>query len=294
MNQPYIIVLGNEKGGTGKSTLSIHIITQLLQLGYKVGSIDIDARQGTLSRYLENRETSRRKYSYDLKMPDHHPIYMANEELVKQAQQIERQNFIEVMDKLRDNDFIVIDTPGHDAFLSKFAHSYAHTVITPINDSFIDLDVLVKTDQEDRRKMRPSLYAETMWEQKKQRLIRDRFEIDWIVVRNRLSHIQAKNKIEMSSALDLLASRIGFRIAPGFSERVIFRELFLKGMTLIDLEVIGTPLSMSHVAAKQELRTLLETINLPDLRSKIEEQNNSRGKHNVNKIIQQKHQKIAG
>ena len=272
MNQPYVIVLGNEKGGTGKSTLSIHIITQLLQIGYKVGSIDIDARQGTLTRYLENRQNAKQNYNYDLKMPDHYPIYMANEELVKQAQQIERQNFIEVMDKLSGYDFVVIDTPGRDAFLSKFAHSYAHTVITPINDSFIDLDVLVKTDLTDKRKMQPSLYAETIWEQKKQRLIRDRFEIDWIVVRNRLSHIQAKNKIEMASALDLLASRIGFRIAPGFSERVIFRELFLKGMTLIDLEVLGTNLSMSHVAAKQELRALLETINLPDLKDRIDQQ----------------------
>ena len=67
---------------------------------------------------------------------------------------------------------------------------------------------------------------------------------------------------EGSEIVDKLAARIRFRVAPGFGERVIYRELFLKGLTLLDLREkgVGIALSMSHMAARQEVRALLEII----------------------------------
>jgi chromosome partitioning protein len=83
-------------------------------------------------------------------------------------------------------------------------------------------------------------------------------------VRNRLGAQNMVNKQKMEAALTKLSRRIGFRIAPGFNERVIFRELFPRGMTLLDLRDIGvSQLNMSNVAARQELRDLMKALNLP-------------------------------
>jgi chromosome partitioning protein len=75
------------------------------------------------------------------------------------------------------------------------------------------------------------------------------------------------NKQKMERALDKLANRIGFRIAPGFNERVIFRELFPRGLTLLDLRDIGVKqLNLSNLAARQELRDLIKALNLPNVK----------------------------
>jgi chromosome partitioning protein len=158
----------------------------------------------------------------------------------------------------------VIDTPGADDALSRLAHSYADTVITPMNDSFVDFDLLAKVDPETYRILRPSFYSEMVWEQKKRRAMRDGGSIDWIVMRNRLASTEAKNKRAVGQVLDQLAKRIGFRVAPGFGDRVIFRELFLQGLTLLDLREpgLGRALNMSHVAARQEVRDLLGAVGI--------------------------------
>jgi len=162
------------------------------------------------------------------------------------------------------HDFVVIDTPGSDSHLSRVGHSYADTLITPLNDSFIDLDLLAKVDPETHKVLRPSSYAEMVWEQRKARALRDGGKIDWIVMRNRLASIGSRNTQAMEDVLAALSKRIGFRLAPGFGERVIFRELFLKGLTLLDLRSsdANMRLNMSHVAARQEVRALLTAIGL--------------------------------
>ena len=268
---PYIIVLGNEKGGTGKSTLSMHLIVHLLRLGFKVGSIDIDARQGTLSRYIENRH----KYIKvnDKKLPNstHHAILRSNLPTTIDAQAEEKEKFLSCLSDLKDKDFILIDTPGNDTFLSQLSHSYADTLITPLNDSFIDLDMLARINSETREISGPSTYSEMVWEQKKHKLLREKTQFDWIVLRNRLSSIFAKNKEEMQFLLNKLSQRIGFRLASGFGERVIFRELFLQGLTLLDLQDVGIEMTLSHVAARQELRALLEMINLTPLIERLQD-----------------------
>lgn len=268
-NSPYIIVLGNEKGGTGKSTLSMHVITALLKQGYSVGSIDVDARQGTLSRYVENRRNRREKFKEDLPLPEHIPIFRSELENVNDAKKQEETGIAEVVSGLNHNDYIVIDTPGSDTYLSRLAHSYADTLITPVNDSFIDLDMLVRLESDSLDIIRPSTYSEMVWDQRKQKAIRSRGTIDWIVVRNRLASIHSKNREEIEKVLKSLSKRIGYRLASGFGERVIFRELFLNGITLFDLMETKTSLSLSHIAAKKELNTLMEMIKIPTQHRKV-------------------------
>jgi chromosome partitioning protein len=269
--KPYLIVLGNEKGGTGKSTVSMHLISHLLELGYGVGSIDVDARQGTLSRYLENRKAYINKTGSPLLISAHCPILRSAADTQKAAEQEETTAFQECLKRFSDMDFIVIDTPGTDSFLSRLAHSYADTLITPLNDSFIDLDMLARVTFEKREIEKPSTYAEMVWEQKKHRIMREGGKFDWVVLRNRLSSLLARNKEEMHGVLEKLAQRIGFRLASGFGERVIFRELFLSGLTLLDLPKLGMPLNLSHVAARQELRDLLEALKIPLLGERLKE-----------------------
>lgn len=270
--KPFIIVLGNEKGGTGKSTVSMHTIIHLARLGFSIGSIDLDARQGTLTRYIENRMATKDHDKLDIVIPEHHPILKSTLKNTDEAEADENKRFMQALETLKDRDFIVIDTPGSDQYLSRLAHSHADLLITPLNDSFIDMDMLARIDPDNGEILRPSTYCEMVWEQKKQRALRGQKSFDWIVLRNRLSTLNAKNKIEMENALEKLAKRVGFRSVSGFSERVIFRELFLKGLTVLDLKDVGIDMTLSHVSARQELRSLIRAINLPTLQEKLNTQ----------------------
>lgn len=265
----HIIVVGCEKGGSGKSTTSMHLIVALLRLGYKVGTIDLDARQWTLTRYLSNRATTLQRGTA-LPMPRH--FFLAPSENVnrEEAQKEDRTRFEAIVAKLsQESDYVVIDCAGTDSYLARVAHSYADTLVTPVNDSFVDLDVVAHVDGRTGEILRPSVYAEMVWDQRKARAKRDGGSIDWIVMRNRLSNLEANNKREMGEVLEKLAKRIGFRLAPGFSERVIFRELFLQGLTMLDVfdqapRDGGAKPRMSHVAARQEVRALINALQLPE------------------------------
>jgi chromosome partitioning protein len=265
MANAHIVVIGNQKGGSGKSTTSMHLIVSLLQNGYSVGSIDLDDPQATLTRYLENRRTFMDSTGIALAIPEHHLMGRSFYENAALARSDEETRLEACVSHLTAaHDFVVIDTPGSDDYLSRVGHSYADTLITPLNDSFIDLDLLAKVDPETHKVLRPSSYAEMVWEQRKARALRDGGKIDWIVMRNRLASIGSRNTQAMEDVLGALSKRIGFRLAPGFGERVIFRELFLKGLTLLDLRSTDANmrLNMSHVAARQEVRALLTAIGL--------------------------------
>ncbi len=260
--KPYIIVLGNEKGGTGKSTVAMNISVYLLNTGHKVGTIDVDARQGSFTRYFEHRKISASK-NPKLKLPQHIAIQKSIASDKDEAIKIEGDLFNKAIEKCSNCNFIVIDTPGNDTFLSQISHSYANTLITPINESFVDMDVLVRVSSEDISTFRPSIYAEMVWSQRKERAMRREKPIDWIVIKNRLANLYSKNRGDINIVLEALSKRIGFRLGVGFCERVIFKELFLSGMTLLDLENSDTQLSLSHVAARQELRDLISFMKLP-------------------------------
>lgn len=266
----HVIVLGNEKGGSGKTTTCMHLIVSLLRLGFSVGSIDIDARQRSLSRYLENRRQTMLKENVSLPQPQHMVLQRSPYNIVQEAEDDERERFEKAIQRLSaSNDFIVIDSPGSDTYLSRIAHTYADTVITPINDSFVDLDVLATVDGQTLKIIKPSIYSEMVWEQKLQRAKRDGGSVEWIVMRNRLSNLDAKNKRFMTQVTGELARRIGFRVAPGFSERVIFREMFLQGLTVLDIVTTGKGVSLSHITARQEVRDLLKTLNIPSVNERI-------------------------
>lgn len=267
----YVIVVGNEKGGSGKTTTTMHLIIALLRLGFTVGSMDIDARQRSLSRYIENRRETITKENQALPLPHHIIIQKSPLTISNEAASDERERFLKGLSRIYyANDFIVIDTPGSDTYLSRLAHAFADTVITPINDSFVDLDVLANVDGQTMKIVRPSIYSEMMWEQKLERAKRDGGSIEWIVMRNRLSNIDARNKRHMTNVLNELSRRIGFRVAPGFSERVIFREMFLQGLTVLDI-MENSGISLSHVAARQEVRDLLKTLRIPVIDERIAE-----------------------
>ncbi|MEN2979809.1 division plane positioning ATPase MipZ [Tistrella bauzanensis] len=264
----HIIVLGNEKGGSGKSTTAMHLAVGLMKLGQKVGVIDIDGRQRTISRYIENRAIFARDQPNWMPVPENAVIARSDKQNRTDVEAEERENFITALARLaRDNDVVIIDSPGSDHFLARLAHSFADTLITPINDSFIDLDVLARVDPETLKVLGPSVYAEMVWNEKKNRAIRDRGTIDWVVMRNRLSSTESRNKRDMNRVVEQLSRRVGFRVAPGFGDRVIYRELFLRGLTMLDLRDVDAniSLSMSHIAARHEVRALIETLRLPML-----------------------------
>jgi chromosome partitioning protein len=265
--RPYVIVIGNEKGGTGKSTTAMHLIVALAKLGFKLGSIDLDARQSSLSRYIANRREYAEESGEALEMPSHRGVLQSEHEMRSEAQAEERNRLRRAFADLASCDFVVVDTPGSDAYLSRLAHEHADTLITPINDSFLDIDVLAQIDRRRREVMAPSRYSQMVWEQNNRRVLSGQPPIDWVVMRNRLSHVEARNKREIAALLIQLSRRIGFRLAPGFGERVVYRELFLKGLTILDLpeaEGSGLTPNTSHAAGRAEIRALLQTIGLDE------------------------------
>ncbi|MCQ0968919.1 division plane positioning ATPase MipZ (plasmid) [Paracoccus sp. TK19116] len=248
----HIIVVGNEKGGSGKSTTSMHVATALARMGHRVGALDLDVRQRSFGRYLENRMAYLKRKGLDLPTPILGTLGEGSDPLSPAMEALEP-----------DCDFILLDCPGSHTRLSQIAHTLADTLVTPMNDSFIDFDLLARMSPEGKV-LGPSIYAEMVWAARQMRAEAGAGPIDWLVLRNRLGTQQMHNKRKVGTALTALSKRIGFRVAPGFSERVIFRELFPRGLTLLDLRDIGTQnLSMSNIAARQELRDLVAELGLP-------------------------------
>ena len=261
----HIIVVGNEKGGAGKSTVSMHVATALARMGHVVGGLDLDLRQQTFGRYITNREAFCAAEDKTLPSPTYRTLPDIDPASLKPGENIYDHRLSAAVASLEaDSDFIVIDCPGSHTRLSQVAHSLADTLVTPLNDSFVDFDLLAKTDAAGEKIEGPSVYAEMVWNARQLRAQAGLQPIDWIVVRNRLGAQNMVNKQKMERAIEALAKRIGFRTAPGFHERVVFRELFPRGLTLLDLKDIGVKqLNISNVAARQELRDLIKALNLP-------------------------------
>ena len=264
---PFVITLGNEKGGTGKSTAAMHLAVALLKLGYKVGTIDLDGRQGTLSRYLTNRRALAKTIHRDVPMPLHRRIERAEADRRQAAESEDKARFGEALVELADRQIVIVDTPGSDSYLSRLAHANADMLITPINDTLLDIDILAHIDPSKREVRAPSAYCQMVWKQNDRRRASGREPIDWIVMRNRLTHIDAHNKRAVADLLDQLAERLGFRLATGFGERVIFHELFLTGLTVLDLpddRLRGwSNVSLSH--ARREIHDLLLAVGVPEM-----------------------------
>jgi chromosome partitioning protein len=249
----HVIVFANEKGGTGKSTTAVHVAIALAAKGARVAAFDLDHRQRTMGRYLDNRMATAKRTGRDLVTPIH-----ATHDGTTDA------FFSETLERLSaDADYLVIDTPGRDDRYARIAAANADTLVTPMNDSFVDFDLIGQVDPDTYKVTRPSFYSELIWEARKRRAKADGSTIDWIVLRNRLQYVEAKNMRRVSEAIDQLSKRVGFRVIPGLSERVIYRELFPSGLTMLDSREFGG-MGLSHVAARQELREMMAGLALPE------------------------------
>ena len=253
MAQPHFIVFANEKGGTGKSTTAVHTAIALAATGHSVAALDLDSRQRTMTRYLENRDSTMRRLNVQLPQ--------ARYAVLDGQQSIESLEHA-IADLSEGADVIVIDTPGRDDPVARAAILKADTLVTPMNDSFVDLDLIGQVHPENYKITRPSFYAELIWNSRTQRAKNTGKSVDWVVLRNRLQHIESHNLKRVGAALDELARRVGFRVIPGLGERVIYRELFPKGLTLLDMKEIGD-VGLGHITARQELREMISGLGIP-------------------------------
>ncbi|MGF1475554.1 MAG: division plane positioning ATPase MipZ [Geminicoccaceae bacterium] len=254
----HTIVIGNEKGGCGKSTIAMNLAAALLHQGRRVCTIDLDARQGSFTRYQANREAYIASTGAELPLADHHALYRSDKGDMTQARADDERRFLQTFyNAILSYDAIVVDCPGHDTPLARIAHSFADTIITPFNDSLIDLDLIANLDPETLAVREIGVYAKTVQEQIKRHPRAAGREVRWLLLRNRLSHIDANNKRKVGAALEQIAAHLGCGVVAGFGERVIYRELFLSGLTVLDLPDPSITGSKSHRAARNELDALL-------------------------------------
>ena len=258
-----VLVLGNEKGGTGKSTLAMHLIVALLDEGASVAVIDLDARQKSLSRYIENRHAYSRTHGIALPIPKGFILESSGQNQIDRRDAEDEANLTSLVTKLKmAADIIVIDCPGNHTTLSTVAHTLADTLLTPLNDSFVDLDLLGRVNPETFKVEQYSHYSATVWESRKKRAVQGLPPTDWVVTRNRISVQNAYNKQRMHLALTELEKRFAFRYVKGLSERVIYRELFPQGLTVMDFPRVPSmgKMALSHIAARQEVRGLISDL----------------------------------
>ncbi len=263
----HVVVLGNEKGGSGKSTTALHIAVALLKAGQRVATIDLDSRQKSFTHYIENRRDWAARARIKLEQPMHYCVERAEGSSVEANEAQEFASFSKTISAIEHtHDVVVIDTPGNDTYLMRLAHSMADTLVTPLNDSFLDFDVLATLDPTNFSVTGESHYAEMVREARRQRRLVDGRLIDWIVVRNRLSALGSRNKRLVGQGLVELSKRMGFRCLEGFAERVVYREFFPRGLTALDdldEATLGTRPNMSHLTAREEVIALLNLLHLP-------------------------------
>ncbi len=263
----HVIVVGNEKGGSGKSTTAFHLAISLLRQGFRVATIDSDSRQQTLTHYVENRLDWAERQNLDLPHPIHFHLPLAGGDSIRENQRTEFKMFRQAIAQVeQDADFLVIDTPGFDTNLTRLAHSLADTLVTPVNDSLIDLNVLARFNPLTGEPIELSHYSRLVQRARAERHAIDGKRLDWVLVRNRISTLSSRNMRQVQAMLNGIAERLDCRVADGIAERVIFRSLFPTGMTVfdpLDHALQGTVPSMSHVSAREEYRSLVAALHLP-------------------------------
>ena len=257
-----VIVFGNEKGGSGKSTTAANIMVYLIYQNKKIGVLDLDTRQKTMLRFLENRNEYSKTTNTEFTVPETGIVkesLLDSKILARNEEFHELQNAINTLKSTCD--YILVDCPGSNSDLSVLAHGMADLIVTPINDSFVDFDLLGRIDTQTKRIKQASIYSEIVWNARKERIAAKQASPDWVVIRNRTTHINSNNKIQMERSLQELSKRCGFKIADGFSERTIYRELFMYGLTIIDIaQIKNWTLTLSHINARNEVRNLVKSL----------------------------------
>ncbi len=268
LRSAHVIVIGNEKGGTGKSTLSIHITVALLKAGFRVATIDLDTRQRTLTRFFENRQSWAQTSPWEVELPFHHALDRGVSVNVHDNETMEFGAFAEAISAIEHSyEFVVIDTPASDSYLMRLAHSLADTLVSPVNDSYVDVDVFSRVHHDKAHRGEVAHYANLVLEARRKRHLVDQGLIDWVLVRNRVASIQSNNAKQIAISLSRMAIELQLRPMEGLHDRVIFRELFPIGLTALDpIEEAarnGT-LSQSQLSARKEIETLVSSLQLPE------------------------------
>lgn len=253
-----VIVVANHKGGSGKTTVAVNLAVALMRAGMSVATIDADAGQESLTHYIHNRVNWARGRGIELTIPAYEGIGSVSTSGDTQELVVRR------IDELSaKHDLVVIDTAGHDDPLNRFVHAKADLLITPVNDSFVDLDVLAGFDPESLAVVQTGKYGRMIQDLRRSRLASGQPDLDWVVVRNRLSTLNTHNKKHVGRALSELSSMLGFRCAEGLADRLIFREFFPKGLTAADdltEKALGIRPTMSHVTAQLEIQGLVRDV----------------------------------
>ncbi|OIR00339.1 ATPase MipZ [mine drainage metagenome] len=269
----HVVVTGNEKGGSGKTTVAMHLAVGLLHLGFRVGCIDLDSRQQSLARYIQNREAWIAQHRLPLAMPESAVIAGSTADSRQEAVREEQEAFAQVLAAFsRSCDFVIIDCPGSDAPLARTAHMFADTLITPINDSLLDLDLIARLNPLDWQLQGAGVYSDLVWTLRSKRRAERRPGIDWVVTRSRVGALADRNKQKMTDSLSRIQQVLGFRLAEGFGERIIYRYLFLWGLTVLDLRGAGLDMEMtrSHLAARREVLALIRMLWLPNVDERLD------------------------
>ena len=248
----HVITLANEKGGVGKSTLAFHLCVALCDAGYRVAAIDLDRRQQTLARGLAHRNGTARRLGIALPSPSCVVLHQPSGAMLHQ--EIARVGW--------DCDYVIIDAPGHDSPIARRAIAIADTLVTPVNSSFVDIDLLGEFDPVTLRFKKVGYFAGLVADLSEERLRQRRARIDWVVAPNRVRQGNSRNQDNVDSALLRLAPRAGFRLASGLSERVAFRELALLGLTHMDLKRIPQ-FAKAGGRANHEVQRLVSDLALP-------------------------------
>lgn len=261
---PKVIVVANEKGGVGKSTVSALISTAMMYHGARVAVIDVDLRQQSLSHLFANRRRWLPAVGVDAPIPLE---YKLTEDTVALAD-ADPASMVSVFERalvlaMEAADIVVVDTPGGHTPLSKSAHLQADILVTPLNDSFVDFDMLGTIDPVTLKVLKPSTYSRVVHDSRRRRADYGR-ELDWVVLRNRLAATETRNRERVGAGIQALADQIGFRVAPGLRERVAYREMFPFGLTVADLSygLRHTSVSVPRKAVQEEVQALLATLGL--------------------------------
>jgi chromosome partitioning protein len=265
MSQPRVIVVGNEKGGAGKSTIALHLAVALMYGGARVAVLDLDLRQQSLGHFFASRRAWLTANGAEAPMPLEFPL---SPDLALASDDVALEAFQQAFEQAQAAaDVVLIDTPGGDTAISRAAHGLADLIVTPMNDSFVDFDMLGVVDPVSLDLKRPGLYSVTVWDSRKARAVSDGRSIDWVVLRNRLAPTEARNRRRLDERIKALSRRVGFQVGPGLRDRVIYRELYPFGLTIADLSPAIRPvaISLQHVAARQELRALIGALGLGEI-----------------------------
>ena len=258
-----IIVFSNLKGGTGKSTTALSVIVGLLRQGKSVATLDLDMDQEALTRYLFNRTRFAKLTKLRIGMPEHHRFTQID----PGAENAPLSARLELLNGLVDtltaeNDYVVIDCPSLDNPLTRTVTARADVLTSPVNESFLDIDVIGEVRGTPPTVTRIGPFAEMIGAEMQRRQDEGVYPLEWIVVRNRRNPSASRHTAAIGTVLGELSKTLSFRVTDGFVDRLIFRELFLVGLSILDLRK-DDPLianNSSHRSAYEEASNLLQSV----------------------------------